>query len=812
MPIEPFSEKDDNAPRPRGSFSVALGVGVLSGGAIGAEIALSRTLAVAQSHHFAFLIISIALLGYGAAGTVLSFTPAATTHRLVHRSAWGALGFATSLLMAMQVLQRLPFDPYRLAWDSLQWVVVLCYYLVLAVPFSFAGFTIGSAFQTYAEEAPRLYALDLTGAALGALAATLALQGRPVAMVLGGAAALGALASLVFCIFIPGKLRWIGLGTSAVLVLLAARAGTGVFGLPMSPYKPLQVALRNPGADLLETRWSSSARVDRFRGPTTRYAPGLSLAYRAPLPAQEGLTLDGDRQSSITLAGPEEEGAAFLEALSSSLVFSLTMPKRVLVLGSGGGNEVLAAWRAGAEQVEASVADEAVAEILRRARGSGEAFRRTLFVVGNDRLAFEGQSARFDVIQLALTEQPGPGSTGLYHLTEAYLYTVESFQAMLDSLSANGMITVTRYILPPPRTELRLASVAYEALKGQGVADSWRHVAAIRGLNTFTLLISKDALRGEQLSALREFSSRWGFDLVYYPGMDESEANRIHRYPEPIYHRLTRQLLSAEGRHELIKSYPFDLSASTDDSPFFFHTFRVWRLPTLYRAVGRKWTALIEGGYLLPLILLQSVLASLALVALAGQGVRKFVHIRGERRLSVIMYFSALGLGFMGVEIASLEQAILLLGQPVFAMATVVASLLFFAGIGSWIAGKLRPNLKIVCFGVACLAFAGALLFAPSLMKAASWTMLRRVCWTVGLVAPLGLAMGMPFPLGISRLEGRKELVPLAWCANGALSVIGSVGALNLALGVGFSGAWAAAGASYLVAAVTSAGLPKRDP
>jgi hypothetical protein len=289
---------------------------------------------------------------------------------------------------------------------------------------------------------------------------------------------------------------------------------------------------------------------------------------------------------------------------------------------------------------------------------------------------------------------------------------------MLDALAPGGLISVTRYILPPPRAEARLVSLAQEALERRGAEETWRHLAAIRGLSTFTLLVSKDALGPPQLSALMDFSRRWGFDLVYYPGMPEAEANRIHQYPEPLYHRLTKELIDPEGRRRLIASYPFDLSAPTDDAPFFFHTFRWRRLPTLYKAVGRKWTALIEGGYLVPLILFQSLIASTALVALASVGVRRLGWERGGRPISVLFYFSALGAGFMGVEIAGLEQAIFLLGQPAYAMATVIASLLCFAGIGSWLAGKLKPNLRAVCLVVAGLASVGAFFFAPALAKA----------------------------------------------------------------------------------------------
>ena len=389
----------------------------------------------------------------------------------------------------------------------------------------------------------------------------------------------------------------------------------------------------------------------------------------------------------------------------------------------------------------------------RSSAASGSAFRQTTFWVGNDRLALEAHPGGYDVIQLALSEQSGPGSTGLYHISEAYLYTVESFEAALSALAPGGIITLTRYILSPPRTEARMASLAYEALRRHGAREPWRHVAAVRGLSTITLLMSNDEFTASRLSALRDFSSRWGFDLVYYPGMAEEEANRFHQFPEPIYHRLTKNLLDPEARGRLIDSYPFDLSAPTDDAPFFFHTLRWRQLPRVYKAVGRKWTALVEGGYLVPLILIQAALAGLLLIALAGVGLRRMGWERGGRPVVVLLYFAALGAAFMGVEIASLEQAILLLGQPAYAMAVVLASLLCSAGVGSWLAGRLRPKLAVACLMVAALASAGAFFFAQALHRASAWPMAGKVAWVAALLAPVGLFMGMPFPLGLRRLE-----------------------------------------------------------
>jgi spermidine synthase len=787
---------------------VFVGIGLLSAGAIGSEIALSRTLAVAQSYHFAFLIISIALLGYGAAGTLLAFRPPATPSSLSVRLVSGALGFALSLPVAMVILQRLPFDPFRLAWDPLQWVVVLVYYLLLGIPFGMVGFTIGSALQTFATKAPAIYGADLAGAALGALAAVVAFHGRPVEAVLGSAVVLGAASALVLSLLLGW--RWRLASLASILLLLSATFSrpASFFGLPMSPYKPFQVSLQFRGARLLETRWSPRGRIDRFISPATRYAPGLSLNYRLPLPPQEGLTLDGARQSSITLASPHDPSSAFLEALSSSVAYALVEPRRVLVLGAGGGLEILAAWRAGARRVEAVVADESVIEILRRAEGSGPAFRQTALHAGNDRLVLESSPGSFDVIQLALTEQPGPGSTGLYHLTEAYLYTVESFEAMLRSLAPGGLIAVTRYLLPPPRTELRLVSLARQALARQGVLRISSHLAAIRSLNTFTLLISKDALTAQQLSALRGFCKQWGFDLVYYPGMGEEEANLVHRFPEPLYFRLLSNLIDEKSFRSAMAEYPFDLSPTTDDRPFFFNTLR-WRyIGTVYRAAKRKWTAIIEGGYLVPLILLQALLASLVLVVLAWAGARKSGQARSGSRPAVVLYFSALGLGFMGVEIAGLEQAILLLGNPTYAMAAVLSSLLCFAGLGSWLGGRLRVRVPWICLLVGLLALVNGKLFAFALAQSWGWPLVVRYGWVVALMAPVGILMGMPFPLGLRRLSEAKGLVPLAWCANGVCSVVGSVGALNLALSAGFSGVWWASAVAYLAACLASRGLP----
>jgi len=781
------------------SFSLFLSIFLVSVATLSLEITLTRLLAVAQGHHFAFMVVSMALLGFGASGSFLSSFPSILKREGFLTMIVGSWLFSLSALLAYFVSNLIPFDLARLSWDRWQIFYLFLYYLLFSVPFFFAGLTISSALTHWSRLSGKLYFADLCGAACGCLA-VLFLFGF-----LGGTGTLlfscllGALASLFFGfqkkmnLFLSvARWSWVGL----ILFLLCGPPPW--LDLRLSPYKGLNMALLFPGARLLETHWNAFSRIDVLESPAARSAPGLSLEYLDPLPPQLGLTIDADRLKAITrVEGRENEkqNLKFLEFLPSAFPYRIIKPKRVLIMEPSGGLEVINALHHQAKEIVAVEINPTVVELLKGKyrQYSGEIYLRpeTRIMVGDGRNYVRGGPAPFDLIVFPLTESWAASSTGLSSLHEDYRLTSEAFQDYLKALKPDGYLFVSLFLIPPPRGELRLVSVVKEALEREG-KKAGQHILAFRSWGTFSFLIKKTPVHIQEITALKSFCRQLRFDLVYYPGIKEEEANIYNRFDTPVYFRSVQKVL--EEGERFYAAYPFDLHPATDDRPFFHHYFRWGHLSAIYRLAGEKWPILLEGGYLVPVVFFLALFFSflfLLLPLLFSQREMKKQNIRQAHPVTWLTYFASLGLGFMLVEISLIQKFILFLGHPVYSVSLVLFSLLVFAGAGSRLSSGLElffiPRLKLVLLAIVIFLFLYSFLLPQTLSFFQGKPLLIRQILTIFIIGPLGFLMGIPFPLGI-RLLGEQWpfLVPWAWCANGCASVLGSILPVIVALAWGF--------------------------
>jgi hypothetical protein len=778
------------------SFSLLLGIFLTSAATLILEISVTRLLSVAQGHHFAFMVVSMALLGYGASGSLLASFPSffrrETDQTLIHVS-WL---FSVSALLAYLLSQWIPFDMARVSWERWQIFYVFLYYLVFSIPFVFSGLTISSALARWSALSGKLYFSDLTGAALGSL------------LVLGLFGIFGGPGALLFSCLLAGAgsiafswkskslpvMRWIW----ACFLIFLLLWQPPFLNQRLSPYKALNAALLYPGARLLETHWNVFSRVDILESPAARTAPGLSLQYLEPLPPQLGLTVDAEHLNAITrFSGKLTETGElqFIDFLPSSFAYQMARPDRVLVIEPMGGLEILVALHCRAREIVAVEMDPTIIELLqgtyRDYSGGIYARKEVQVTVGDGRAYVRSAPPPFDLIVLPLTESLGASSTGFSSLHEDYRLTTEAFQDYLGSLKPGGFLSMSLYLLPPPRGELRLAVMAKEALERAGKRPG-DHLMAFRSWSTFSLLVKKDPIKLQEIEALKSFCQRLRFDLVYYPGMPAEEANVYNRFPTPLYYAAMQRVLT-EGK-KFYGTYPFDLSPATDDRPFFHHYLRWSHLGELYRLAGKKWQILLEGGYLVPIILFQALFLSFLFILLPlifGKLREQKLKSKRAPWLSGLLFFSALGLGFLFVEISLMQKFILFLGHPVYSVSLVIFSLLVFAGLGSRLSMRMDPRgrrgLKLVLPSVAILLFLYALLLPQVLPFFHGKPLFLRQVITVLLIAPAGFLMGMPFPLGIRLVGSQWPLfVPWVWCANGCASVLGSILPVIIALSFGF--------------------------
>lgn len=778
------------------TLGVYVGIGLLSGAVIAFQLALLRVFSFTIWHHFTFMVISVALLGFGIAGVILRLRPSAGAPAAGKAALWSG-AFGVSGVLAVLGLTRLPFDPIRITEDGTQLVYLAAHYLGLAVPFTFAGLAVVTLLAGYARSVGKVYGADLVGAGAGAVLGVLALGAVRVEGALLGvlAAGLGAGAALAFA----SGARKAGLGAvvATFLALGLVPLGPSLIGFEPGPSKSLWRTLHgDEGTEAtrrLGTGWDALTRVDVVEnGPRIGWT--VNPVRPAPSPEQTLLVLDGDASTAIIeFDGEDMSDLEFLGVSFPSAALRIFEPERVLVVGAGGGIDVLAALYNGAEHVDAVEISPVVIEMVTETyaeRGGAALFERDDVDLyrAEGRAFVRSTDERYDVIQLSLIDTFAATASGAFSLAESYLYTVEAFADFLDRLTEDGALTITRWGWVPPRETLRLCTVAEAALRRIDASDPARHVVVLGSpANLGSVLVKRTPFRQTELARIRRVAERDGFTILHAPGVAADNA----------FSRFFR----AEDRDAFIASYPYDVSPTTDDRPYFFQ-FGRWSDVADFAERFVENPIVASGRVVLLAVLVQALVLSAILLAVP--------LMRDRRRLpsgtgNVVGYFLLVGLAFMLVEITLMQKLALFLGSPVHATATVLATLLAAAGAGSALAPRLVPpgRRPLALFVVITGVVIGYALFLPSILRAfLGWSELARISIAVVALAPVGFVLGVPFPSALGRLErrGAGELVGVAWAANGFASVIGPVVATLLALDLGVGMVLALGGLAYLAA------------
>ncbi len=763
---------------------------LLSAASLAFEVDLTRLFSVAQFYHFAFMIVSIALLGFGASGTALSIVPRLRNADPGRRLSQLALCTGLTILAAYLLTNWLPFDSFNIAWDRKQIPILILNYLALAAPFFFSGMALGLLLAASPDTAGSTYAANLFGSAGGCLIALIVPAWVGAEGIVLLAAALAALAGLLPALVLRPSPRPLVLGTSALLALalciIGLRLATGrslpLFDLRLSPYKSLSYALQYPGSRVIDQAWNSFARLDVVRSGGIHSVPGLSYRYLQPLPSMDALLIDGDDLSPIATANTD---AGFTSYLPEAAAFSLRTAGNVLILEPRGGMDVLTALTLGAGRLTAVEVNPLIVQAAPIYSDP-----RLQVHIESDRSYLRRTTEKYDLIVLSLASSFHPVRSGAYSLSEDYRYTVEAFQDALAHLEPSGLLTATRWLQNPPSEDLRLFALAVTAMENSRL-DPRTQVAAFRGFNTATVLLKASPFTTEELASLRLFLRQRAFDLSYAPDVRADETNVYSVFSQPVYYQAYMDLLDARPRQAFYAAYPYDVRPPTDDQPFFAHYFKWTQAPQILAEFGTAWLPFGGAGYfvILGLLLLAVLLAAILILLPLALARGREPRPSSAFRWSHLVYFGLLGLAFLLVEVPLLQGFILYLGQPAFAVAVVLCSLLFFSGLGS----RLSPRipLRIALVGLVLLI----ILLPAGLRSLFDATLGLPLASRFGLsalvLAPLGFLMGVPFPGAIRSLrpdtESQDVNIPWIWAVNGAASVIASILAALLALTFGFS-------------------------
>ncbi|MBU1425882.1 MAG: SAM-dependent methyltransferase [Gammaproteobacteria bacterium] len=767
-----------------------IAIGLLSSCVLAYEVLLTRMFSIVLWHHFAYMIISAAMLGYGASGTALTLLKEKIAPHFGAVYMLAAAALAVLMPAAFWLSQQVPFNPLELLWDPAQPGRLLTVYLLMMLPFFCGGIGIGLVFAHFGRQSSRVYACDILGAGAGSLGAIVVLFFIQPAQVLTALTALALLAAAVAAAELKLRPRWlVELFAGLAVVALALPA----IPLHLSPYKDLSQALAITGARVIEESSSPLGQVtvvENVQVPL-RNAPGMSLNATGEPPPQLGVFVDGNGPSALTRFDGMLAPLAYLDQLTSALPYHLIERPRVLVLGAGAGSDVLQALYHGSAAIDAVELDRNVTDLVdRRFKDyAGNLYGRPgVHVYAAEARGFVNASRqRYDLIQVALLDSFGTASAGLYGLSENYLYTVEALQADLNRLAPDGMLAVTRWLTLPPRGALKLFATAVTALERNGASNPASRLVMIRGWKTVTLLVKNSEFSAKEIAAVREFCRTRSFDLVYYPGMRASEANRYNQLAQPYFHEGAVALLSPQ-RQAFIDRYKFYIEPATDDRPHFFRFFKWNAAAEIFSLREQGGMPLLDWSYpLLVATLLQSIAAS-ALLILAPLALSRCR--RSLPGVPVALYFLAIGFAFMFMEIAFIQKFVLFLSHPLYAVAVVLCAFLLFAAAGSWLAGRWQAANKVM-LAVSAMGALSLLYLAilPGLFQALIHLPdAAKIFISVLLIAPLAMCMGVPFPTGLTRLAGTKEeAIPWAWAINGFASVVGAVLATLLAIHLGFA-------------------------
>ncbi|MGQ9492765.1 MAG: hypothetical protein ACUVR2_03240 [Anaerolineae bacterium] len=812
---------------------VALFAGILliSAAMMFFELTLTRLFAVTQWYHFAFISVSVALLGFGASGTWLTLRPLESGNQqspkgsssqkqgyaIMGRLATNAFFFSLSILVAYLAMNYVPFDSYRIALEQRQLLYLALYYPALILPFFFAGLCIGLSLAAWPRRANTLYAANLVGSATGSLLvlALVPLLGGTGAVI--SASLLGLVATLSFslgtvslpkswqecarrpvsCILCPVLLAF-------VLIMLLHTPTW--FALRLSPYKTLSISLLFPDARLVFSRWNAFSRVDVVESTGIHSAPGLSLSFTASLPKQLGLLIDGANLSPITcVQSPSDE--RFLHYLPTTLAYQLRPRARALVIEPRGGLDLLTALSNGASSVVAlesnSLVVQAVREQMDECSTAVYDDSRVTVVLEEARSYLRRSKEQFDVIQLSLSDTYQPVISGAYSLSESYAYTVAAFIEYLNHLREEGILVITRWVQSPPTEELRACALVAEALQRAGIGDPSQRVVAFRTWSTATILAKCTPFRGDEIAQLKEFCASRRFDLIYYAGVAADETNRYNVLRDTAHYDTFQQVLTGSGQRDFFQQYPYEISPPSDDRPFFFHYFKWSQTQNILRGLGKMWQPFGGSGFLIlvALLVLATFLSILFILLPLVFSSRKRLIASSPLHLTALylLYFASLGLGFLFVEMPLLQQFILFLGQPTYSFSLVLFSILLFSGVGSSVAGRF-PLLRILPILVV-IVLVYPFLLSKLFVFAIGWSLPLRLAIAVLSLGPLGFLLGQPMPGGIRLLEQHApQWIPWAWAVNGCASVISSIVAVMGAVSFGFSCILIVGALTYLLA------------
>ena len=761
------------------------------------ELSLTRLFSATMYYHFAFMAISLALFGSGASGVFIYIVQRGLKPE--HTGQWlsfAAMSFALSNVFSLYVILS---NPLTFETGAENYYRLAKIYGAAALPFFFAGCAVTLAITRLASEISKLYLFDLAGAALGCLLLI------PVLNLIGAinivllVSSLAALAGVLFGSSTAGS------RAATICSLLLALGSAGLVAYNSSTHRiDIRKSKGFEETSVLFSKWNSFSRI----------------TVEGDL--QTGVEIKIDADAATGISKDASDSAIHQDARDSlsGLVHRLKRDANVLIIGPGGGNDVMTARVFGQKQITAVEINPIIARDVMSSEPfksySGSIYQQpdVRLVVDEGRSFIRSSRDRYDIIQATMVDTWAATAAGAFSLSENNLYTVEAFKDYVTHLTDDGLLTMTRWYFEPPDQLLRLISLTREMMKELGISNPARHIILVRDARTgydrtpATYIFKRSEFTDDEVRTI-EASAEEGISSFRRERRRGSNGFQLLFTPLTRPSNVFTQLIEAPEPAEFWSRYQTNVEPTHDNNPFFFNTVRLSNIWHVIEGTSGEWQKTNLGtSILFALLGITSVLVLLFIIG-------PLVLVRGRAlatgaatKVRYLLYFACLGAGFIIVEVAMIQKFILFLGHPVYSLAVVLFSVLAFSAAGSYLSGRfpeerLPRTLGRVLAVLAVLVLVYVIALPPIFYGLVHLARESRIVIAVVLMAPLAMLMGMPMPMGIRILaRAAPEIIPWAWGVNGATSVMGSVAALTIAILTGFNQTLLVGATLYLIAII----------
>lgn len=775
------------------------------------EILVARILSVALLSHYAFVAVSLAMFGLGLSGLIVYLFPGYfRAERIDRQIIIFSAAFALTIALSIMAFLRIPVVQKLSIAGFLSLSLA---YLTLAIPFFLGGVCISLFMTHFSSHIGKIYFWDLFGASLGCLGVVGLMSILPAPILCLLISAIVAAMALCLCFMSERRLvPW----TATVLAIVCV---LGVAAMRSDLYEMRHIKNRGPGYSEYAV-WNSFSRISAFQHrnsgtPTvpTKYFMRReeAIAENITFPKSMMLDIDGSAWTPMLNYNGDPSTIQFFRGSVIYAAHHLKKDADVLVIGIGGGRDILASVAFDQKFIQGIEMNPLMYHVVNEKYGDYSGHVYTLpnvdVIIDEARSRLHRLDRKFDVVQLTVIDTFSANAAGGFVFHENFLYTRQAFQEYFHHLKDDGILTITRhYVEAYPLDMLRLAGLARAAWEAEGITPFDEHIIILTQGIAGTILVKRTAFTADEIETIKDVVEENRMRVLYLPGEGSQNHPEMHG------------LITGSDFEDYISNHPYRIHPPTDNEPFYFSFLR-HRLKVIPprsedpMAYMQKWDEAMALMYMLV-----ATVGTIAIVFFLAPLIllerKKAERPQALRVVSFLLYFACLGYGFMMIEIPLLQRFILFLGHPVYSLSVVLFSILMFSGIGSLlsskVAGRGRASLVRVLIGIAALGLLYAYLMPIITATFIGVHIVGKIAITVLVLAPMGLLLGMPYPLGIGILrEYRKEIIPWAWSMNGVMSVFASVMATFIASRIGFTYALMTGLGAYLIAAICYAGFPK---